>query len=198
MRVSGIILAGGSSRRMGTDKASLRLGGETLLARTIHVVSQVSGDVLVIGRAQGNDTSSARYIADDIPDSGPLSGILTGLRQAKYPYAAVVACDMPFLNANVLRLLTEAAEGYDVAVPRLDGRVHPTLAVYGRSCIRVIERQIAREDLALSTLLTELRVAWVEEDEIRRVDPLARSFRNVNTPREWHEAQREVEDGPAR
>lgn len=193
-QASGIILAGGFSRRMGTDKALLSLGGETLLTRTVRVVSEVTDDVLVIGRAEGDDASSARYLADDFPNSGPLGGILTGLHRARYPYASVAACDLPFLNADVLRLLLEVAEGYDAAVPHLDGRAHPTLAVYSRSCIGPIERQVARGDLALSNLLAELRVEWLDEEEIRRVDPVFRSFRNVNTPRDWQEAQREAED----
>lgn len=197
MRVSGIILAGGASRRMGTDKASLGFGGETLLSRTVRVVSQVTDDVLVVGRVGGNDALSARYLADDFPNSGPLGGLLTGLRQARYPYATVVACDMPFLDASVLRLMGEVAEGYDAVVPRLDGSAQPTLAVYGRSCSGAIERQFARGDLALRNLLPELRVRWIDDEEIRRVDPSGQSFRNVNTPGDWEEARREAEDSRA-
>jgi molybdopterin-guanine dinucleotide biosynthesis protein A len=183
---------------MGTDKALLSLDGETLLARTVRAVSEVSAEVLLIGRVASDGASSARYLADDFPNLGPLGGLLTGLRRARYPYAAVVACDLPFLNADVLRLLLEVAEGYDAVVPRLDGRAHPTLAVYGRSSIGAIERQVARGDLSLRDLLAELRVRWLDEAEIRRVDPVFRSFRNVNTPRDWQEAQREAEDGRAR
>lgn len=192
MRGSGIVLAGGTSRRMGVDKASLSLDGETLLARTVRVMSSVSDDVLVIGRPERDAIPGTRYAPDDLPDAGPLGGILTGLRRARYSHAAVVACDMPFLHAEIIGLLLRVAEGYDAAVPRLDGRAHPTLAVYSRGTIDEIERRLARGELALGSLVEELRVRWVDEGEIRQIDAGAMTFRNVNTPADWTEAQREA------
>lgn len=193
-QASGIILAGGSSHRMGIDKASLSVRGETLLARTVRIMSEVSDDILVIGRARGDDDLGARYFADDLPDAGPLGGLLTGLRRARYPYALAVACDMPFLDAAVPRLLLKVAKGYDAAVPRLHGRAQPTLAIYSRSSVDAIERQIARRDLTLRSLLATLRVRWIEEEEIGPADPGSRSFRNVNTPHDWLEAQLEANE----
>lgn len=192
MRASGIILAGGASRRMGVDKATLALDGETLLARAVRIMAEVTDDVLVLGRPAREAGAGVRYVPDDLPDAGPLGGILTGLRRSRYPYAAVVACDMPFLDAEIIHLLLRVAYGYDAAVPRVGGRIHPTLAVYSRGTIDAIERRLARGELTLSTLLEGLRVRWLDDEEIGEIGAGERTFRNVNTPLDWTETQREM------
>lgn len=192
MRASGIILAGGASRRMGVDKATLTLNGETLLARAVRLMSEVTAEVLVVGRAEQETMAGVRYVPDDIENAGPLGGILSGLRRSTCQYAAVAACDMPFLRVEVIRLLLRRADGYDAAVPRVAGRAHPTLAVYSREITGEIEDRLARGERALNSLLEGLRVRWVDESEIRGVDPDERAFRNINTPRDWAWVQQEA------
>lgn len=171
---------------MGRDKASLDLHGRSLLASTVETLAQVCGDVLVAGHGPLPDVpSAARYVADDPPGLGPLGGILAGLRRARDDHAIVVACDLPLLNADLLRHLAGLVPEYDAVVPRVGGRAQPLHAVYARAALGVIQAQIAKKDLSLQALLPQLHVRWVEEPEILTLDPDLHSFLNVNTPEAW-------------
>ena len=127
-----MILAGGRSRRMGRDKADLQVGGQSLLVRTACVLSEVVDEILVVGRDSFSSAlpHSVRAVPDEVPGIGPLGGLLSGLRRTTYPYAVVVACDLPFLDAGVLRHLLTLAPGYDAVVPFVGGHNQPLHAVY--------------------------------------------------------------------
>jgi molybdenum cofactor guanylyltransferase len=190
-RTSGLILAGGSSRRMGSDKAALRLGGRTLLDRTISVLESVADEVLVVGpRHHAPSASKVRLVQDDVPNAGPLGGLLTGLRRVNGSYAVTVACDLPFLEADVLRFLLELAPAYDAVVPRVDGQNQTLHAVYSRSIDTVIARHIARGQFSLDGVLPELNVRWVDVSELESAGLECRSFVNANTPEDWEAALR--------
>lgn len=114
----GIILAGGRSSRMGTDKALLEIEGESLLVRSTRIVSSVVAEVLIVGRTElPPELAGTPAIEDRYPGTGPLGGIASGLAQVGAEWALVVACDLPFLQADLLRLLLELAPGYDAVVP---------------------------------------------------------------------------------
>jgi molybdopterin-guanine dinucleotide biosynthesis protein A len=186
---SGLILAGGLSRRMGRDKAMLVIDGQTLLARTVQVLSMVVGEILVVGRRHlPVFECSVESVPDDVPQVGPLGGLHAGLSRITSPYAVTVACDLPFLNPSLLRYLLQLAAGYDAVVPRVDGRTQPLHAVYAREVRHVIQRQLGASKFQVECLLTALAVRWVDEDEIDSIDPSHRSFLNANTPDEWQAA----------
>jgi molybdopterin-guanine dinucleotide biosynthesis protein A len=229
---AGIILAGGHSRRMGTDKALLEIDGETLLGRTVRVVSAVVREVLIVGRTElPPGLGEVAAMEDAYPGIGPLGGIAFGLEQMEAEQALVVACDLPFLRTEVLQMLLDLAPGYDAVVPRVGARervnegqarrptrteqLHeeefpspalrgrgcagwgqPTCAVYARSSLPVIRRHLGIGRYRLHDLLSELRVRWVEEEEIRRVDPQLHSFMNANTASEWDEILRTFSSRP--
>jgi molybdopterin-guanine dinucleotide biosynthesis protein A len=192
-RVSGVVLAGGAGRRFGRDKALLTLDGETLLARVVRILGGVAAEVLVLGpseRASLLNGLPARVIPDDRPGSGPLPAIATALRRMRGERTVAVATDMPLLNPALLAYLLDRSDGYDVTVPRVGGRGQPLHAVYARTCLPFIEAQLARGDLAIHRIFSEVRTLTIEEDEIARIDPELLSFRNVNTPADWEEMQR--------
>lgn len=187
---SGAVMAGGQSRRLGRDKALLVVNGETLLARALRIVAEVTTEQLVIGPPERREQApDVRVLADELPGSGPLGGIYTALRAASHDYLLVVACDMPFLNRDLLRYLLSLADAYDVVLPRVDGRGEQLHAVYARSCIEPIAAQLQSGDFKIDRFFARVRVRTVDEDELRRHDPSLRSFRNVNTPEDWAEAQ---------
>jgi molybdopterin-guanine dinucleotide biosynthesis protein A len=183
-------MAGGKSRRFGRDKALLTIGGETLLQRSLRVLAEVTAEQLVIGPPERAEQAvPVPVFADAYPETGPLGGIYTALRQAAHDPVLVVACDMPFLNAGLLRYLLESSRGYDVVLPRVGGRGQQLHAVYAASCLGPIQRQIERGDFKIDRFFGDVRVRSVEEDELRRFDPDLRSFRNVNTEADWMEVQ---------
>lgn len=177
---------------MGKDKAQLELHGTTILARTIDELRTISDDVLVVGR-QLSEPPEVRSLPDHVAGRGPIGGLLTGLRAARFPLCAVVACDLPFLDAAVLRSLLGLAHGYDAVVPCTGGQQHPLHAVYQRGVLPKVEEYIAGAGQSMRGLLSGLRVRWVCEEEMMQLDPSSRSAVNVNTPGEWEEASRQTE-----
>lgn len=182
--MASIVLAGGRSRRMGVDKALLRLDGQTLLERAVTVAAAVSAPVFVVAdRAHRYSIANATVVADERPGEGPLGGILAGLRAAGAGCHLVVACDMPHLSAPLLtHLLDLCSAETDAVVPRLAGRPEPLCAVYAAAAAARLRAQLDSGERAVHRSLEALRVRWVEEDEIRRFDADLRSVENWNEP----------------
>jgi molybdopterin-guanine dinucleotide biosynthesis protein A len=186
---SAIILAGGRSRRFGRDKALLRLDGHTLLARTATTLACFSDDILVVGRTDlPADCPSARLVQDDVKDAGPLGGLHAGLLGARHELVLCTACDYPFLSPAVLRLLLGRSAGHDAAVPLAGRALHVTQVACSRRILPAVEECLRRHRYRLRDLFSGLDVGWLEEAEVRTVDPELRSLLNVNTPAEWEQA----------
>ncbi len=187
--ISVVILAGGTSRRLGRDKAAEPFGDETLLHRVVRRASAAVGSydvVIVVANTGQSERAPAdiphRLVLDALPGSGTLGGIHTGLQAARNEWALVVACDMPFLSAPLLRYMTGLQDGVDVVVPIIDGRPEPTHALYSRRCIPAISQRLQAGQLKASGFLDSVRVRYVDEGEARRFDPELLSFFNVNRP----------------
>ena len=159
--MTGVVLAGGKSTRMGRDKAALEFDGQPLVERCADVLRQCFPEVIVVRE-------------DDMPCVGPIGGLLTALRRA--PEVFVVACDMPFLDAALIREMAAQLDGYDaVAIPG-----EPLHAAYSARIVPVIEAQIATSDYSLRNLLAKIRVKTVAGP----------AQININTPQEWEAACR--------
>ena len=139
--LTGLLLAGGGSRRMGRDKTApdFLIGGEPLAARVARALGEVCDEVLV---ASGDGKRMAwlglPQVADALPDSGPLGGLVAGLEAATHPHVAVVAADMPFASPALLCLLASLVGGHDAAVPVSPDGTEPLHAVYARSALGVL------------------------------------------------------------
>jgi molybdopterin-guanine dinucleotide biosynthesis protein A len=189
--VSAAVMAGGKSRRMGSDKAWLDVGdGRPIVQRVIDVVREVADDVLIVANDERYGTLGPRVIPDRWPDGGALGGIGTGIGAAAHDRVLVVACDMPFLRAEVLRYLVEQADGVDAVVPRIGGE-HQTLhALYTKACLAPIERAVAAGKMRVISFFGDVRIRALDEADLRPFDPDLRSFTNVNTPEELEAARR--------
>jgi molybdopterin-guanine dinucleotide biosynthesis protein A len=191
--VSVAILAGGQSSRMGQDKALLQLGGRSVIERVIECVRLVSDDVtLITNEPEKLRHLGKRLIGDVYPGKGSLGGIYTAVRAARYSHCLVVACDMPFLNAALLRHLTELAPGFDVVIPRIEEFPETMHAVYGKACLEPIKRRLLSGKLKIIGFFGDVRVRYVERDDVVRFDPTLRSFLNINTPDDWERVQQMV------
>lgn len=191
--VSTAVLAGGQSRRMGRDKASLVPTDQpsSLLGMVAGVLGAISDDVLVIGGTPEQGVPPAtRSVPDEPGHAGPLRGIAAALRAARHDWCLVVACDLPFLSPDLLRWLCVERTGVDAVVPltrasgrEAHGRPQPLHAVYHRRCLPVALDLLASTGRA-GALLERVSVSFVEEDELRRFDPTLRSLTNLNTPKD--------------
>ena len=191
--VTGILLAGGKSRRMGQDKKVLSVGEGTLLDRSLDTLRSLFDQVEIV-IAQDSPLLDAPVIIsrDLLPGCGSLGGIFTGIKNAKTSHVFVAACDMPFLNPAVIQYLVRQKEEADIVVVRTELGLQMTHALYGKRCIPVIEEMIQGARLRIQELVSsrEVRVRVIERKEIEEFDPLALSFTNVNTPQELEMARR--------
>lgn len=191
---SGIVIAGGQSRRLGQDKRKLRLWGEdqpTLLEYTISVLSPLCAEVIVVLNDPENwQHLPARLVTDQMPDTGVLGGLYSGLSSANHPYALVVGVDMPFLNADLLRAMLAIPRDYDALVPR---SINPTKtrnrlnaetlhAVYSRQYLDLLHDKLIQGTRSIADFLDAINVTFLESNVVRRYDPDGYAFLNINTP----------------
>lgn len=184
IEVTGVLLAGGKSRRMGEDKRYLAVGEQTLLERGLEVLQSIFCEVLVVIAQDSPPLSiDARVVRDLVPECGSLGGLYTGLTQATTPYIFVVACDMPFLNQTVIAQFTNRRTTDDIVIAKLDGRLHPMHALYSKRCLPALEQMIRARQLKIQEIVSQssLRVRYVTEVDLLTIDPSGHSFYNVNT-----------------
>ncbi|MGB9791026.1 MAG: molybdenum cofactor guanylyltransferase [Thermacetogeniaceae bacterium] len=186
MEASGIILAGGSSSRMGRDKSLIVYEQQTLIERTVNELQRVVDDLVIAS----NHTS--RYnipgtveVPDVYPGMGPLAGIHAGLKRVKHHYAFVISCDLPLFKAELAAYLLELSPGYDVVVPQLDGYFEPLCAVYSKNCIDPIETCLKAGEKKIITFYPQVRVLPVGREEIERIGNPEELFYNLNTPEDY-------------
>ena len=183
--ITGVLLAGGKSRRMGEDKRYLVVGEQTLLERGLAVLRSIFQEVLVVIAQDSPPLDvEAHVVRDLLPESGSLGGLYTGLTQAATPYIFVVACDMPFLDPAVIAQFTSRRATADIVMAKLRARLHPMHALYGKQCLPVVEQMIRAQQLKIQEIVSNasLRVRYVTEADLLAIDPSGRSFQNVNTP----------------
>jgi molybdopterin-guanine dinucleotide biosynthesis protein A len=194
--LTGIVLAGGASRRMGRDKAFLDLGGRPLIAHVIERMAQVCAEVLVVaGDVQPYAGLDARLVEDRFRGVGVLGGLHAGLAAAAHELALAVGCDMPFLEPDLLRAFAGWAEGADVVVLRQGEQVEPLHGAYRRACLPAIEVAIRANRRRIISFFPHVRVRYVTLEDVIPFDPDLRSFRNVNTPEEWEAVRADWETG---
>ncbi|MBJ9992965.1 MULTISPECIES: molybdenum cofactor guanylyltransferase [Paenibacillus] len=201
-KVTGILLAGGQSSRMGTDKALLSVNGETVIERIVRLMSPSASNIII----SANDDEKYAFLGKDVvhdryPGQGPLSGLHAGLHAAATPWSIVTACDMPFVTEEVFRFLAQKAEeavavmgddksGLQAIVPVSGGRIQPLLAAYHRSVLPSLETCLSSGRLRLTGWLEQLKVCYVSEEElIQELGPGAdKAFYNMNEPSDYKRA----------
>lgn len=193
-----IVLAGGRSERMGQDKALLRRNGLTFLETVVATLRPLVREIVVVAdRVDKYDLAGCRMVGDAYPNTGPLGGILTGLKALGTGTHLAVACDMPALQPAVLRLLLDsAAPEWDVVVPEIDGRMEPLCAVYADTAVPALQAFLDSGGRALHRALTTVRTLHVSETILRQYDPTLLTFTNLNTPADLERLQRSETNRP--
>jgi molybdenum cofactor guanylyltransferase len=187
--MNGIILAGGENRRMGTDKAFLVIDGRPMVEHILAVFNELFKNTIVVTNTPDRYRNYDVEVTSDVLDMrGPLTGIYSGLLRSTDEYNFVAACDMPFLSPRLISYMGEIAAGQDAVVPQFDGFLEPLHAVYRRGILPRMETQLRKQDRRIRGLFDHIQVRYLLEEEIVRFDPLKRSFRNLNTPKEYKEA----------
>jgi molybdopterin-guanine dinucleotide biosynthesis protein A len=185
-KITGIILSGGKSLRMGgQNKAFIKIEGVPIVKRIQVLFESIFEETIIVtNQAELFGDFNARIYGDLIPDCGVLGGLYTGLFYSSFPFSFCVACDMPFLKESVIQYLIQSMDGYDAFVPRTEDGLQPLHALYSKNCLGAIQKTIDKGNYKVLDFYPLVRVKFIEENAFLSLDPLRESFINVNTPEE--------------
>jgi len=191
--LTGYVLAGGKSTRMGRDKAVLSFNGRTLLETALAAARSVAREVFILGSAElygGYGTA----IADIFPECGPLGGIHAALKHSKTELNLILAVDTPFLSDRLLAYLERRAResGAMVTAPEINGYPQPLCAIYSRDFLPIAEQALRDGNYKIVPLFPKDRTSLIGESELKGFAFSAEMFENLNTPEDLERARRRV------
>lgn len=188
--LTGAVLTGGESKRLGFNKAFAEVGGRPMVERVLEVLGGLFEEVIIV-TLEGELYEPLGYpvYKDLLPGGNALAGIHTALSVASNDKSFLCACDMPFLNPRLIARLVELSEEADVVVPKSEAGLEPLHAVYSKSCLPAIEGSIAKGELKLTCYFEEVAVRRVEGEELGALDAEGLSFFNVNTAQDLLRAE---------
>ena len=191
MKTTGIILAGGKSSRMGTNKALLTIDGKTVIERIVNQLDQIVDEIIVVTN-QFHDYKFLQLpmVEDKWKGMGPLAGIQAGLNASSTARNLVVACDMPFISIELGKYLLTQLDQYQAAVPEISGQLHPLFAAYRKDICEAVSKSLSENQLRMRQLLHTIHVKIIENELL---DSLGISteeiyFFNMNHREEYHKA----------
>ncbi len=190
--ITGVILVGGKSRRMGRDKAMLEFAGRPLVERVLAVFRECFGRVVLVGDREERFATYGLELLPDIYPGSALGGLYTGLFQAATGHVFVSSCDIPYPSAAVVRYLCGLREGYDAVVPLTGDSFEPLFALYAKSCLGPMLKLLEKANFCVYDFYPDVRVRYVTGPELAHLDPDGRFLRNVNTPEELARLEEEI------
>lgn len=192
-----IILAGGKSSRMGTNKSMLRLKEKTVIEAIRDTLSPLVKDIIIVSnQPEVYAFLGLPVVEDNIKDKGPLAGLQAGLEASKHDTNLIVACDMPFISATIAKALLQDSKDVDAVVPVIQEKLHPLFAVYKKSITHEVTTCLENDNLRIRSLLEKLNVRYVDENKL---DPhglidLKKSFFNMNYPSDYDLAKDVIDE----
>ena len=193
--MTAIILSGGENSRMFRDKAFLRVGQKTIIAREIEVLSALFPRVMIVTNTPDRYAHlGAELIPDEVVGKGPLGGIYSGLLASKDDHNFIVSCDLPFFSSDLISYMSRIVDGYDAVVPKFNGFVEPLHAVYSKRCIIPVKNQLDLNQLKIQSFFDKVRIRYIGKDDINRYDPEGTAFFNINTEDDLKKARLIAED----
>jgi len=191
--VGGIVLCGGKSTRMGSPKATLPFGSETMLQRVVRLLGTAVSPILVVAAREQSLPplpDSISITRDEREAKGPLEGIRAGLSALpeSIDAAYITSCDVPLLVPAFVERMIDLMGDHDIAVMEIDGFPHPLSAIYRRNTLPHVESLLAADRLRPVFLFDAVRTRRVKPEEMIVVDPELKTLRNLNTPEEYRAA----------
>ena len=199
MRYGGIILCGGKSSRMGTSKAHLQFGAETLLQRIVRIMGEVLDPLVVVaanGQELPNLDAKVMICRDKNEGHGPLEGLAAGLEALKDRCDAVFlsSCAVPFLKKEFILGMTKALGESRMCIPRTEGYFHPLASVYRVDVLSDVLQLLAEKKLRPFFLLEKVNGKIIEETQLKQFDSELFSLKNLNTPEDFQQALSEFQN----
>jgi len=183
--MTGIILSGGKSLRMGENKAFIEIEGVPIIQRIYTLFKELFHEVIIVtNQIELFKKFDSKIYSDLLPNKGALGGLYTGLFFSNFHYSFCVACDMPFLNKSLVQYLIKRIGDEDVIVPRTKDGLQPLHAIYSKNCLDPIKEIIEQGKFKIIDIYHRVQVKIIEEADFISLDPFRDSFINVNTPKE--------------
>jgi molybdopterin-guanine dinucleotide biosynthesis protein A len=196
MKVAGIVLCGGRSTRMGTPKAMLPFGPETMLQRVVRLLSGAVDPIIAVAALEQElpELPNVQVARDELEQRGPLEGLRVGLKALPSTVGAayVTSCDVPLLVPAFASRMVELLGDYDIAVMEVGGFPHPLSAVYRREVLPRVESLLGADKLRPVFLFDAVKTRRVQPSEMLSVDPQLLTLRNLNTPEDYAAALAEA------
>lgn len=188
MEATGVILAGGNSKRMGTNKALLKIRNQTVIEKVIEEIRPLTSELIVVTNTfEDYEFLGLPLVADLRKGMGPLAGLEAGLIASSNEKNLIVACDMPFISKSLAQLLLDQLADFDAAVPYVEGRLHPLFASYRKSCLKEIQKSLDENRLRMRDFFDQIRLKELDEPLINmELDSM--SLFNMNEPQEYEKA----------
>lgn len=182
--IDGFILAGGRSSRMGRDKASLSVGGQTFVERVLSALTPLTTSVRLVGNHPDQLPTNLEKVPDVFENWGALGGLHAALAAAHSEWTIIVACDLPFVTSELFAYLARLRGNSDAVAPiQLDGRPQPLCALYRvNPCLQRASDLIESGERRPIALLQSVKTRWVKFDELSNLDGSGHFFDNINTP----------------
>jgi molybdopterin-guanine dinucleotide biosynthesis protein A len=182
-KITGIILSGGKSIRMGENKAFIDIEGVPIIHRIHHLFKELFQEIIIVTNQRDLFSNfESKIYTDLIPNKGALGGLYTGIFFSAYHYSFCVACDMPFIKKPLVEYLLEHIKGEDVIVPRTIDGLQPLHAIYSKNCLGPIKNVIEQGKFSIIDFYDKVKVKIIYEQEFISIDPFRESFININTP----------------
>jgi len=186
--MNAVILVGGKSCRMGTNKAFLELKGKTFIELQIELLREMFDEISI----SANTPSEYEYLnlpifKDIYPGKGPLGGIYTSLINSSSLHTFMLACDMPFVGPKLIKHLKDLTKEYDVVIPKSENGLEPLHAFYSKNCIEPIKRELDENNLRIRSFFPQVNVKIVELDSLASSDHFKNSIKNLNTMADYED-----------
>jgi len=180
--MTGVILAGGKNRRIGTNKAFLVVNGTRIIDRTVGILKSIFAEVIIVSNNPlAYLDQNVTIVTDILPDKGAMGGLYTGLFFASHSQVFVCACDMPFINGKFIEYMIGRVGANDIVAPDAGDGLQPMHAVYGKKLLPLLKRLLDQDLLKISCLYKSSRTLIIHSDVIDAFDPEKKMFLNVNT-----------------
>ncbi|PLX82116.1 MAG: molybdenum cofactor guanylyltransferase [Desulfuromonas sp.] len=187
MEITGVLLAGGKSRRMGHDKALIELDGEPLYLKTLNLLRELFSTIIIAGDRPDIADEGIPAIPDLYPGSA-LGGLYTVLEHIQTDWMFVAPCDMPYPDTEIIKLLISMRNGFDAVVPRTPGGYEPVFALYRKSCLPYMKAMLSNNEFRIYDFYPKINVHYL--DWLSLPNNWERSLLNVNTPEQLHQLKK--------
>lgn len=174
--ITGIILAGGKSSRMGQDKGLMKFEGKLMIQHVIDVLIQFVDEIIIITNNQDYKSLGYPIYSDLIKDQGPLAGVYAGLHYSKTDKNLIISCDVPYVNDELIQLIINSSKGFDVVIPRKNEQTHPLIGFYKRSFKTIAKDELSINQRKLKLALCRSNLRIIDANHIDK-----KVFMNINS-----------------